>query len=167
MSKDPSILKCSYVLKRLRDSGYTAEKVVGPTNVKSLESEFIQQIKKVFPEGKTYHQKEISKSLFFLQDNLAKFFHRPPSYSDDDSRVWTILVDGGNTSIFLTLFLNAKDSEDLYEDYGENWIEINDGNQYIKPFRRKVSSLSFEVLAEELTKYGIIGRVDSTPDNDN
>jgi len=51
LKKDPSITKCSYVLKRLRDSGYSAEKVVGPTNHQSLDKELSNSLKKIFPKN--------------------------------------------------------------------------------------------------------------------
>ena len=156
---DTSITKCSYVLKRLRDSGYKAEKIVGSSNPESLEKEFLKSMDKIFLEEKTYTPKEIKENLSFIKKDLKKFFGYTPEYNEKDSRVWTILIDGGESSIFLTLFLNSKGSEDLYEEYGQDYLEINDGNQYIRPFRKKLNTLSFEVIAQELNNLGIVGKI--------
>jgi len=158
-SIDTSITKCSYVLKRLRDSGYKAEKIVGKSNPESLEREFLKNIEKVFPKDKSYDQSEIKKSLLFIKKDLRKFFGYTPSYSEIDSRVWTILIDGGESSVFITLYLNSKPSDGIYEEFGQDYVEINDGNQYVKPFRKKIHTLSFEVIAQELNELGIVGKI--------
>ena len=142
----------------MRDSGYSAEKIVGPTNHQSLDKELSNSLKKIFPKNKSFSQQEIIHSIQDFRMNLSKFFHRTPEYSNVDSRVWTILVDGGNTSVYLTLFQNSKDRDELHDDFGSDYIEINDGNQFVKPFRKKIITLSFEIIAEELNNLGILGK---------
>lgn len=158
---DTSITKCSYVLKRLRDSGYKAEKIVGKSNHDSLEKSFNKSLETLFPKGKSFTVHDIKKELSFVRKDLKKFFSYTPEYSDSDSRVWTILIDSGNLSVFLTLYQNSKGSNDMIEEFGQDYFEINDGNQYVRPYRKKITTLSFEVIAQELNDMGIISKIDN------
>lgn len=105
-----------YVLKRLRDSGYVANKMFA-------------------------------------------------DYGNNDPRAWSIVIDPGGSSVFCTCYINDP-------FVGETFFEIYDGNQYI-PGRLKIQTSSFEVLIEQLVKYGILGsspynklnRLDNTSTN--
>jgi hypothetical protein len=89
-----------YTLKRLRDSGYVADKIFA-------------------------------------------------DYGEVDPRSWTVVIDPGVASVFCTCYIN-----DPY--IKESFFELYDGNQYI-PGRLKIKTSSFEVLVEQLVKYGILG----------
>ena len=70
-------------------------------------------------------------------------------YSDTDPRSWTILINPGTSSVFLTCYIN-------HPFIGESFFELYDGNQYI-PGRLNIKTSSFEVLLEQLTKHNILG----------
>ena len=70
-------------------------------------------------------------------------------YKETDPRAWTIIIDPGNASVFCTCYIN-----DPY--IGESFFELYDGNQYI-PGKMKIKTSSFEVLAERLMQYNIVG----------
>jgi len=70
-------------------------------------------------------------------------------YHEGDPRAWTVMIDPGVSSVFCTCYVN-----DPY--IGESFFELYDGNQYI-PGRLKIKTSSFEILVEQLVKYGIVG----------
>lgn len=70
-------------------------------------------------------------------------------YSESDTRAWSIIIDPGKASVFCTCYVN-----DPY--IGETFFELYDGNQFI-PTRLKIQTSSFEVLVEQLVKFGIVG----------
>ena len=70
-------------------------------------------------------------------------------YSEMDPRAWTLVIEPGFSSVLCTCYVN-----DPY--LGETFFELYDGNQYI-PGKLKLKTSSFEVLAEHLIKYGILG----------
>lgn len=69
------------------------------------------------------------------------------NYSLQDPRSWTIVVDSGGASVFVTCFNNKN-------DFGEEYFEMYDGSQYI-PENFKIRTSSIEVIVEYLVKYGI------------
>ena len=82
-----------------------------------------------------------------LKDNgfiIWKIFN---NYSEIDSRYWTILINPGKESIFLTCHRN-KDM------LGDTVFEFNDGGNL---FRNKVylSTNSIEVIVDKLIKAGV------------
>ncbi len=89
------VTTCSYCIKRLRDCGYTVDRL----------------------------------------------FDR---YHESDSRSWTIILDPGLASVFIT-FVSDPDDE---------YFELDDGARYI-PARFKIKTSSIEVLVEYLVKFGI------------
>lgn len=74
-------------------------------------------------------------------------------YSEVDPRAWTLIIEPGGPSVFCTCYIN-----DPY--IGETFFEMYDGNQYI-PGRLKIQTSSFEVIINQLVKYGIIGSASS------
>ena len=70
-------------------------------------------------------------------------------YGESDPRYWTLIIDPGKASVFITCYVNDP-------FVGDDFFEIYDGNQYI-PGRLKLKTSSFEVLVEHLNKYGIHG----------
>ncbi len=69
------------------------------------------------------------------------------NYSQRDSRIWTVVIDPGDTSIFCTCYVNR-------EEIGESYIELYDGGQFI-PGKLKIQTSSMEVLTSYLTKLNI------------
>lgn len=157
MSKiDSNITKQSYMLKRLRGSGYKADKLIGQTDSKSLEIDLNKFLDKIFPREKAFFNQDIKKLLKEHRKELVRFTYLTQNYNQSDSRVWTILIDGGKDNVFLTFFKNSKDVDDEYESLGSDYFEIYDGSQYVKPIRKKLNTHSFEVIIQELTSLGII-----------
>jgi hypothetical protein len=68
-------------------------------------------------------------------------------YNDADPRSWTVIIDPGVASVFVTCYNN-------HNELGEEYFEIYDGAQYI-PDRFKIKTSSIEVIVEYLTKFGI------------
>jgi len=68
-------------------------------------------------------------------------------YSEADPRVWTIIIDPGNTSVFCTCYVNEP-------FFGDTYFELHDGDKNI-PGRLKIATSSFEVLVEHLVQYNI------------
>jgi hypothetical protein len=68
------------------------------------------------------------------------------NYSSMDARVWTVIIDPGNSSIFCTCFQNKN-------GLGDNYLELSDGGQRIPSYKIKTSSI--EVILSHLNKYGI------------
>lgn len=76
--------------------------------------------------------------------NTWKIFNK---YADSDPRKWTILVDPGNTSIYITCYENR--------DYkSDKMFEFNDGARlFPRNFSLKTSSM--EVVVTALIEKGI------------
>lgn len=154
MAKENSITKKSYLIKRLVDCGYKVKTVVGETSISTLNSNL-----ETFLDNKFTGDINRKNLLEFLKDNrqtLARFLDITPNYSRADSREFTILIDGGGSSVFLTLYRNSKGTEDDFESRGDHFFELFDGGQYVQPLRKRIQTVSFEVIIEELNKMGII-----------
>jgi hypothetical protein len=150
-----NITKASYMLKRLRDCGYKADKIIGVTDTISLEKDMDIFIRKIFPDGKNFGNDEICSSLKTFKTELIRYTNTCPNYTDRDSRVWTILIDGGRDNVFLTFYRNFKDVEEEFEQVDNDYFEIYDGGQYVKPLRKRLSTQSMEVIAQVLNDMGI------------
>lgn len=88
----------------------------------------------------SYFVKRLKDSGF----NTWKIFNK---YADSDPRKWTILVDPGNTSIFITCYEN--------KDYkGEKMFEFNDGARLF-PRNFSLKTASMEVVVTTLIEKGI------------
>jgi len=150
-----NITKASYMLKRLRDCGYKADKLLGITDSVSLEKDFNKFIHKVFPEGKHFSGREICNTINKFKTEFIRYTNTCPNYNQRDSRVWTILIDGGRDNVFLTFYKNFKDVDEGFEQVGSDYFEIYDGGQYVKPLRRRLSTQSMEVIIQDLHEMGI------------
>ena len=68
-------------------------------------------------------------------------------YGQADPRSWSVVVDPGVSTVFITCFNN-------HNDLGEEYFEMHDGGQYI-PEHFKIKTSSIEVIVEYLVKFGI------------
>ncbi len=76
-------------------------------------------------------------------------------YSESDSRVWSVIIDPGHTSVFCTCYV-----QDPLLD--ESYFEIYDNGQFI-PGRIKIKTDSFEVFAQYLVDFGINNKASTYP----
>ena len=84
-----------------------------------------------------------------LRDSGYYAYKLYDDYSNSDSRLWTIVIDPKVSSIFCTCFsCDANFGDD------DPYLELSDGGQYL-PIRLKIKTMSFEILIENLVKYGI------------
>lgn len=81
-----------------------------------------------------------------LKDSGFEVWKICDTYSKADARKWTVMIDPGNTSIFITCYKNGDFNSDMFEFY--------DGGQY---FRRNFSlkTSSMEVIVTTLLGKGI------------
>lgn len=90
-----------------------------------------------------------------LRDNgfiVLKLFN---GYGTHDSRRWTVLVDPGGSSVFITCYQN-KDFR------GDIMFEINDGgNAFVKNFSVKTESI--EVVIRFLLEKGVSNNAKNSP----
>lgn len=90
-----------------------------------------------------------------LKDNgfiVWKIFN---NYLDSDSRYWTILVNPGMESVYITCHQN-KDM------LGDIVFEFNDGGKYFKN-RFYLSTNSIEVIVDKLIKAGVTNNASANP----
>lgn len=153
-----NITKASYMLKRLRDCGYKADKIIGVSDAISLEKNRIDLFNKLFPVGRTFTDIEIKKTLKDFNTEIVRSMYICPNYDERDARVWTILIDGGRDNIYITLYRNFKDVDEKYEEPENDYFELYDGGQYVKPLRLRVNTSSIEVIVSILTKLGITSK---------
>lgn len=84
------------------------------------------------------------KRLKDCKFNTWKIFNK---YADSDPRKWTILVDPGNTSVFITCYEN--------KDYNnEKMFEFNDGARLF-PRNFSLKTTSMEVIVSNLLERGV------------
>jgi len=69
------------------------------------------------------------------------------NFSMSDSRRWTILIDPGNTSIFITCYSNKNFNNEIM-------FEFNDGGNYF-PKNFSINTESIEVIVQTLVDKGI------------
>lgn len=82
-----------------------------------------------------------------LRDNKFIVLKLFGFFSKDDPRAWTLLVNPGQASVFITCYHNR-------EENGEFLFEFNDGGRFIpKNFSLKTSSL--EVIIEYLLTHNV------------
>ncbi len=155
-NNDSKLYKQSYMLKRLRDSGYKADKLIGLSDPNSLKNDLKKISSKLFIPSRTYTGDEIFEKLVEFRADLVRFMYIPPSYNLRDCRMWTIIIDSGGDSVLLTFYKNAKSLAENYEEYGNDYFEIYDGGQYVRPLRKRIKTFSFEVISQELNNMGII-----------
>tara|TARA_R100000808_G_C2142161_1_gene149954 strand:- start:1818 stop:2156 length:339 start_codon:yes stop_codon:yes gene_type:complete len=82
-----------------------------------------------------------------LKDNDFVTLRIFTKYSESDPRKWTVLVDPGGASVFITCFENTPFR-------GEYLFSFNDGNQnFNNNFSLKTDSI--EVVVQKLLKSGV------------
>ena len=82
-----------------------------------------------------------------LKDNDFVTLRIFDKYSESDPRKWTVLVDPGGTSVFITCFENTPFK-------GEYLFSFNDGNQnFNNNFSLKTDSI--EVVVSKLLRTGV------------
>ena len=82
-----------------------------------------------------------------LRDNGFDTVRIYNGYSESDPRKWTVLVDPGNTSIFITCFEN-------HPFRGEFLFKFDDGGQRFKS-NYSLKTQSIEVVVSKLLSSGI------------
>ncbi len=77
-----------------------------------------------------------------LRDNGFIVINIFNNYLNDDNRKWTIMLNPGNESIFIT----CKQEK----DFDTPVFEFNDGGNIIKQTNLKLTTMSMEVIIEKL-----------------
>lgn len=88
-----------------------------------------------------------------LKDNNFTTFRIFGNYSKVDPRKWTILVDPGNTSIFITCYENKTQLNEVL-------FEFNDGGKLF-PKNYNVKTDSIEVIVSQLISAGVQQRAEN------
>ena len=82
-----------------------------------------------------------------LKDSAFNVWKICDNYSISDSRKWTVMVDPGGASIFITCYENRP--------FKGEWIfEFNDGGQFI-PKNFSLKTTSMEVVVSFLLEKGV------------
>jgi hypothetical protein len=82
-----------------------------------------------------------------LKDNNFNTFKIFKNYADSDPRRWTILVDPGRSSIFITCYENSSFKGDIM-------FEFNDGG-CLFPKNFSIKTTSIEVIVAKLLDAGV------------
>lgn len=69
------------------------------------------------------------------------------SYSESDSRKWTVVVDPGNSSLFITCYVNKNFN-------GEYYFEFNDGG-VLFPKNYNLKTKSMEIIVTMMIEKGV------------
>ena len=83
-----------------------------------------------------------------LKDNnfvVWKVFNK---YSSVDPRKWTVMVNPGEESIYITCYVN------VYEK-GDCVFEFNDGRKSLDRINLRISTASMEVIINHLLKHNV------------
>lgn len=78
-------------------------------------------------------------------------------YSDLDPRAWTVILDPGCASIFITLYKNASQDDIKKSELDSFYFEMYDGGQFL-PTNMKYKTNSMEVLLTYLNDKNIINK---------
>lgn len=100
--------------------------------------------------------KTLSYLVKRLKDSGYETWKIFDKYNETDSRKYTILIDPFGSAVYCTCYENL-------EDVGDVWFEMHDGGQYI-PFRFRIKTDSFEVIAKYLNEWGVIKKYDPVED---
>jgi hypothetical protein len=76
-------------------------------------------------------------------------------YSMIDSRSWTVIVDPGCASVFITCYHNDP-------EIGRSYFEMYDGGKFV-PGRVKLETSSIETFIGYLVKFGVSNKSRSYP----
>lgn len=72
------------------------------------------------------------------------------NYGEHDPRVWTVIIDPGGASVFLTCMKNVDGLNTVY-------FEMYDATQFV-PGRFKINTDSIEVICTYLHEFGVISK---------
>jgi hypothetical protein len=100
--------------------------------------------------------KTLSYLVKRLKDSGYETWKIFDKYSESDSRKYTILIDPFGSAVYCTCYENL-------EDVGDVWFEMHDGGQYI-PFRFRIKTDSFEIIAKYLNEWGVIKKYNPIDD---
>ena len=92
--------------------------------------------------------KTLSYFVKRLKDSGYETWKIFDKYAEADSRKFTILIDPFGAAVYCTCYENV-------DEVGDIAFELHDGGQFV-PFRMKIKTDSFEVIAKYLTSYGIV-----------
>jgi len=89
----------------------------------------------------SYFKKRLKDNKFVVWDIMNK-------YSFEDPRKWTILINPGTDSVYMTCYINREELSEIPE------FEINDGG---RSFQRNLTlrTSSMEVIVNMLNKRGV------------
>ena len=82
-----------------------------------------------------------------LKDSKFKTFKIFKNYSEADSRRWTILVDPGDASVFITCYENSAFKGDVMFEFSDG------GRLFPRNFSLKTNSI--EVVVSKLLEVGV------------
>lgn len=82
-----------------------------------------------------------------LKDNSFNTFKIFKNYADSDPRRWTILVDPGGASVYITCYENSDFHNDVM-------FEFNDGGRLF-PRNFSLKTTSIEVVVTKLLEAGV------------
>ena len=93
-----------------------------------------------------------------LRDNGYIVNRLYTGYSVIDSRSWTVIIDPGCASLFVTCYQNDP-------ELGHSYLEMYDGGKFI-PGRLKLETSSIETLIGYLVKFGINNKSKNYPNTE-
>mgnify|MGYP003339386176 CR=1 FL=1 len=94
--------------------------------------------------------KTASYTIKRLRDNGFIVIKAFAFYAKVDPRTWTIIVNPGGSSVFITCYFNK-------DNLNEILFELNDGGQFI-PRNMFLKTDSIEVLVQYLLEHGVINK---------
>ena len=82
-----------------------------------------------------------------LKDSGYNVWRMFDDYGDHDSRYWTLLVDPGGSSVWITCYLNKEERKDY-------WFELDDGG-INAPRKLLLKTESVETVINRMISFGI------------
>jgi hypothetical protein len=82
-----------------------------------------------------------------MKDNGYGIWKVFDKYGPHDSRYWTMLLDPGGFSVWITCHFNREELNDVY-------FELDDGGRQI-PRRFMIKTLSIETIISNLLSFGV------------
>jgi hypothetical protein len=84
-----------------------------------------------------------------LRDNNFVVWKIFDKYNVGDNRKWTLLINPGMESVYITCFINEE-----YLDYQPSFSFVDDGNRF-PPNNMKIKTNSMEVIMTHLIEHSI------------
>ena len=82
-----------------------------------------------------------------MKDSGFEVWRMFDQYGEHDSRYWSVMVDPGGHSVWITCYLNKEERKDF-------WFELDDGGVNI-PKKLLLKTESVETIISRLIKFGI------------